>query len=43
MVKSPNQKREDEILIRMLKTPRKPHADMKAKGKKNPKVPKNPE
>ena len=43
MAKSPGQKREDEILLRMLKTSPKPHADMKAKDKAGPKDPKNPE
>ena len=40
MTKSPSQKREDEVLLRMLKTPHKPHASLKAKAKD--KSPKNP-
>ena len=33
MVKSNSQKREDEVLLRMLKMPPKPHVDMKLKGR----------
>jgi hypothetical protein len=39
MSKSEDQKREDAVLLRMLKTPPKPHAEMK-KGKASPKPPK---
>jgi len=33
LVKSNSQKREDEVLLRMLKMPPKPHVDMKLKGR----------
>lgn len=34
MPKTPAQKREDEILLRMLRTPPKPHTDMKVRKAK---------
>jgi hypothetical protein len=40
MTKTPAHNREDEVLLRMLKTPPQPHADMKAKPKASPKRPK---
>jgi hypothetical protein len=42
LVKSDSQKREDEVLLRMLKTPPKPHTEMK-KARANPKASKSPE
>jgi hypothetical protein len=37
LVKSDSQKREDEILLRMLKMPPKPHVEMKLKSRANTK------
>jgi hypothetical protein len=39
MPKSPEEKREDEVLLRMLKTKPKPHATMKGKPKASPGAP----
>jgi hypothetical protein len=39
MAKSYNQKREDEVLLRMLKTPPQPRDEMKAKDKAHSKSP----
>jgi len=36
MPKTPAQKREDEVLLRMLKIPPKPHAAMKTKKAPSP-------
>jgi hypothetical protein len=42
MTKSAGSKREAEILLRMLKTPPKPHAEMKVKSKATPPAGKKP-
>ena len=42
MAKSHSQKREDEILLRMLKTPPQPRDEMKAKDKAESKAPEAP-
>jgi hypothetical protein len=39
MDKTPGQKREDEVLLRMLNTPPKPHTEAKRKGSVMPKAP----
>jgi len=42
MAKSHSQRREDEILLRMLKTPPQPRDEMKAKDKQASKAPETP-
>ncbi len=39
MIKTPSQKREDEVLLRLLNTPPTPHAEVKPKGNIIPKAP----
>jgi hypothetical protein len=43
MAKSHSQKREDEILLRMLKTPPQPRDEMKPKDKADSKAPEAPQ
>ena len=43
MAKSHSQKREDEILLRMLKTPPQPRDEMKARDNEDPKAPEAPD
>ena len=43
MEKTPSQKREDEVLLRMLNTPPKPQTDMKSKDSVKSKAPESRE
>ena len=43
MAKSHSQRREDEVLLRMLKTPPQPRDEMKAKDKAPSKAPEVPD
>ncbi len=43
MSKSYDQKREDEVLLRMLKTPPRPHDEIKTRDKTNPETLEDPQ